>query len=103
MEWGSLDYVTHLIATYGYLALGVIIRSEIANVPFASARICIVRATWWNGSSTRSCTAVAVDRKGAVRAAGQQLLHSGYFETQRVAAKFAEVSASHGKDGAACS
>jgi membrane protein DedA with SNARE-associated domain len=46
VEWGSPDYMTHLIATYGYLAVGVIIALESMGLPLPGEGVLVLAALY---------------------------------------------------------
>jgi membrane protein DedA with SNARE-associated domain len=46
VEWGSSSHIVHLIATYGYLAIGVIIALESMGVPLPGETVLVLAALY---------------------------------------------------------
>jgi membrane protein DedA with SNARE-associated domain len=44
VEWGSFDHIAHLIATYGFLAIGVIIALESVGLPVPGESVLVLAA-----------------------------------------------------------
>ena len=45
MDWFSPEYLTHLIATYGYVAIGIIIGLESMGLPLPGESALVLAAT----------------------------------------------------------
>ena len=63
MEWGSSDHIAHLIATYGLLAIGVIIALESMGLPLPGESVRSMRLTtatasrrWWLAPRWAPCS-----------------------------------------------
>ena len=66
MDWFSPEYLTHLIATYGYLAIAVIIGLESMGLPLPSESALVLAALYASRHDHNIAGVVAAAATGAI-------------------------------------
>jgi membrane protein DedA with SNARE-associated domain len=66
VEWGSSDHIAHLIATYGYLAIGIVVALESMGVPLPGESVLILAALYAARHDQSIAAVVASAASGAM-------------------------------------
>ena len=66
MEWGSSGHIAHLIATYGYLAIGVIVALQSMGLPLPGQSVLVLAALYASHHDQNIGAVVASAATGAV-------------------------------------